>query len=226
MNADTATNTHCPLQCGFEGRLCTHEAAGVTIFVCPECLGVTFDGGVLCDTRKSLDLSRLLKPIIANVIRENSIDPLTQVKNRRFFLHRLATELANARHRHFLSVAAFRIYVGHDFHAVSSRSSDTIMQSVAAIILAMVRAGDNFARVDVDTDSFCLILPNADVERAEEIAERIAKAASARVYHDHVNQRYPIEFYHTAILAGSTEMPEEVLKRLLNALLLEDHHGA
>lgn len=216
--------SNCPLQCGYFGQLLARETAGVTVFVCPECLGIAFDGGILCDLRKPVDLSRLLKPVVETIVRETSIDPLTQVKNRRFFFNRLANELRNSRHRYFLSVAAFSINAAHVYRTTGSRAGDTVLQGIAAALLTDVRTGDNFARVEHDL--FGLILPHADESRAGEIAARVAEAASLREYHTHLDKAVTVEIRHAVVLAGNDEMPEQVWQSLTATFGRRDPNGA
>jgi diguanylate cyclase (GGDEF)-like protein len=216
--------SHCPLQCGYYGQLFTRETAGITVFICPECLGVAFDGGVICDARKPVDLSKILKPVLDNILREVSVDPLTQVKNRRFFFNRLATELGNARHRYYLSVAGFALNTTRLYQGAGSRAGDTVLQGVAAALLAMVRAGDNFARVEHDV--FGLILPHADAARGSEIASRVAEAASTREFHTHTDESVMVELRHAVIVADPDDLPEQVWRNVLSEFGLRDSHGA
>jgi diguanylate cyclase (GGDEF)-like protein len=218
------TVSRCPLQCGYYGDLFARETAGVTVFICPECLGVAFDGGVICDARKPVDLSKILRPVLENILREVSIDPLTQVKNRRFFFNRLATELGNARHRYYLSVAGFALNASRLYQGAGSRAGDTVLQAVAASLLAMVRAGDNFARVEHDV--FGLILPHADAARGAEIAGRVAEAASSREFHTHTDEPVMVELRHAVIVADPGDMPEQVWRNVLAEFGMRESHGA
>ena len=206
--------TNCPLHCGYEGEMQTHEAAGVTLFVCPDCLGVGFDGAVLCDPRKTVDLSRLLKPIVEQSIRETSTDPLTKVRNRRFFMSRLANELKLAEHRYHVSVAAFRVDLDKLYRAGGTRGGDTVLQAVAAALLSQVRAGDNFARIDADT--FGMILPKADEARAKEIAARIAELAAKRPYHTHTEKPVRIRISQAIVFARADEAADMLWRRLID----------
>jgi diguanylate cyclase (GGDEF)-like protein len=169
--------TTCPLDCGadIEPRAVdvrVHDAGRVTVFICPECLGVAIDAAVLCDPRRPLDLSRLLRPVVESIRRENSIDPLTQTKNRAFFFKRLAAEITAAHHRSFISVAAFVFDLNGVYDKHGSRCGDAMMQSLAASLASAIRVGDDLARVEPDT--FGLILRNADETTARSIAARIA----------------------------------------------------
>lgn len=202
----------CPLECGFEGRLEGSDASGLTVFVCPECLGVAFDGGVLTDPRKPIELSRVIRPIIATTVHENSIDPLTRVKNRRFFFNRLATELRNARHRHFVSVIAFAIDQPALYRTAGARGGDTVLQSLAAALLTALRAGDNFARVEGGV--FGLILPHADESRAQEVADRVLATAGVHQCHDHNGRPVKVKLKHAVVQAGESDNAGSLWKRV------------
>jgi GGDEF domain-containing protein len=164
----------CPLRCGSESELRIVDAGGVTLFICPECLGIAFDAAILCDPRRPIDLTRLLRPVIEKIRTENSVDHLTQTKNRPFFFRRLMAEIQSARHRTFISIAAFRIDLVDLYARLDSRRADMALQAIAAKLLSSVRTGDDLARVEPDT--FGLILRNADETAAKEIAYRIVKS--------------------------------------------------
>lgn len=169
----TATSrSSCPLDCGSDADLRAIEAGGITVFICPECLGVAFDAAVLCDPRRPVDLTRILRPVIESIRRENSIDPLTQTKNRAFFFKRLAAEIAAANHRSFISVAAFAFDLDALYAKHGARHGNMIVQSLAASLVSAIRTGDDLARVEPDT--FSLIIRNADETTAFEIASRVA----------------------------------------------------
>lgn len=203
----------CPLECGYEGRIDAGDASGLTIFVCPECLGVAFDGGILTDPRKLVEVSRVIRPIVVATVHENSIDPLTQVKNRRFFFNRLATELRNARHRHYVSVIAFAIDQPALYRSAGARGGDIALQSLAAALLTALRAGDNFARVEPGV--FGLILPHADEARAQEVADRVLATAGVHQCHDHNGKPVKVKLRYAMAQAGDNETPELLWKRVL-----------
>jgi len=152
----------CPLSCGSETEPRVVDAGGITIFICPECLGVSFDAAVLADPRRDIDLNLAIGRVVSDIRREHSVDPLTRIKNRAFFFRRLEAEIHAAAHRNFISVAAF---------AFSSREDDAIVKGLAASLLGAVRIGDDLARVEPSV--FGLILRNADTVTAEEITRRI-----------------------------------------------------
>jgi len=100
-------------------------------------------------------------------------DMLTGVHNRRYFEHRCAIEVAQARrHRHplacmFLDIDGFKaINDGHGHPA-----GDTVLRAVGQAIQGQLRAGDTIARWG--GEEFVALLPQAPGPQAREIAERI-----------------------------------------------------
>lgn len=205
--------TRCPLRCGSESELRIVDAGGVTLFICPECLGVAFDAAILCDPRRPIDISRLLRPVIEGIRREYSIDPLTQTKNRAFFFRRLATEIAGARHRTFISLAVFRVDLADLYSRLDARRGDIALQAIASTILAAVRTGDDLARVEPDT--FGLILRSTDETAAKEIAYRIVKSIAIVT----PGSGHPLPLRIACAVAGVDELePEEAWSTVLERI--------
>ena len=107
-------------------------------------------------------------------------DMLTGVHNRRYFEHRCAIEVAQARrHRHalacvFLDLDGFKaINDGHGHPA-----GDAVLRAVGQSIKAQLRAGDTIARYG--GEEFVVLLPQAAGPQAREIAERIRAHVAAR----------------------------------------------
>ncbi|MEK8022880.1 MAG: diguanylate cyclase [Candidatus Hydrogenedentota bacterium] len=164
----------CPLSCGAVTDARVVEAGELIVFICPECLGVAFDAAILADPRRNIDLTRIFRPIVENIRRENAIDPLTQTKSRAFFFHRLAAEIATASHRFFISIAAFAFDIEGIYIRFGAQRGDIVVKNLAASLLSAIRTGDDLARIDPGI--FGLILRNSDTESAAEISDRIAKS--------------------------------------------------
>lgn len=100
-------------------------------------------------------------------------DMLTGVHNRRYFEHRCAIEVAQARrHRHplaciFLDIDGFKLI--NDSHG--HPAGDAVLRTVGQAILGQLRAGDTIARYG--GEEFVALLPQAAGPQAREIAERI-----------------------------------------------------
>lgn len=211
----------CPLDCGYSGEIRIVETGGptggaqpgasrITAFVCPECLGVAFDGAILSDPRKSVDLTATLRPVVARIRSENSIDPLTQTKNRAFFFRRLVAEIAALRHRSFISIAAFSFDLPKLYRTSGTRAGDIAIQTLASSLLASVRVGDDLARVEPDT--FGLILRNADEDAAYGIADRISDTAFRA---PHSSPPHPFMPLHVAVVAADGKNPVDAWNEVL-----------
>lgn len=201
----------CPLSCGAEVEISAIDAGGLTIFICPECLGVAFDGGFLCDPRQPLDLSQVLFPAVDWIRTEASIDPLTRVKNANFFFRRLEREIAEANHCYYLSIIAFIVDLEDIYVRAGVREGDQVFQSFAAEMFTAVRAGDNFARVE--PDAFGLILRNSDQKKAEEIAERISIRIGAKSFRTSLRDQVQVRF-RTGVTEVGAESAEIAWKLL------------
>lgn len=185
-------------------------------YVCPDCLGVVFDGGILCDPRGVADVGRFISQAVESIRRENFNDPLTQVRNRKFFLNRLGAEIKTARHRSFISVLAFAVNIESLYKSVGSRSGDTIIQGIATSLLNAVRIGDDLARVDDGV--FGMILRNADEHAAYAAAERISQTIGDMFY-DHVGDKLKVEIRITVVDATglTAERAWEKITRIFEA---------
>jgi two-component system cell cycle response regulator len=106
-------------------------------------------------------------------------DMLTGVHNRRYFEHRSQIEVSQARrYQHdlaclFLDLDHFKTVNDSFGHA----AGDAVLQRVAHIIQAQLRAGDTVARFG--GEEFVVLLPQAPAQHARDIAERIRLSISA-----------------------------------------------
>ncbi|MFY8118229.1 MAG: DUF484 family protein [Roseateles sp.] len=107
-------------------------------------------------------------------------DALTGVHNRRYFEHRCLVEIAQARrHRHalaclFLDIDGFKAINDRHGHA----TGDMVLRTVGQSILGQLRAGDTIARWG--GEEFVALLPQAGLQQAREIAERIRGRIAAQ----------------------------------------------
>ena len=107
-------------------------------------------------------------------------DILTGVHNRRYFEHRSQIEVSQARrYQHdlaclFLDIDHFKTVNDSFGHA----AGDAVLQGIAHIIQAQLRAGDTVARFG--GEEFVVLLPQAPAQHAREIAERIRLSIAAR----------------------------------------------
>jgi len=100
-------------------------------------------------------------------------DALTGVQNRRYFEHRCQIEISQARrHKHplacmFLDIDKFKGINDTYGH----QTGDEVLMSVASFIQSQLRVGDTIARYG--GEEFVVLLPQADMYHASQIAERI-----------------------------------------------------
>lgn len=111
--------------------------------------------------------------------RQAMTDALTDVANRRAFFKQVDLELARSR-RHGLPMAL--IYLDLDYfkdindhygHPVG----DAVLQGFARFCQGMLRQEDLLARTG--GEEFCILLPNADLDAAHRLAERLRNALPA-----------------------------------------------
>ena len=108
------------------------------------------------------------------------LDALTGLHNRRYFHETLAREVARAqRYQRRLSLIVFDL---DDFKAINDRvghlAGDAVLAEAAERLLSVVRSADIACRVG--GDEFAVVLPESNVEEAELLAGRIARAINAR----------------------------------------------
>lgn len=106
-------------------------------------------------------------------------DPLTSIYNKRFFLDRIEEEFAHAeRGKQTLSIILFDVDHFKNFNDTHGHlAGDFILQRIAELVLGMIRTGDTFARYG--GEEFVLVLRQADLEAATNLAERIRQALDA-----------------------------------------------
>lgn len=123
---------------------------------------------VLRDVTRRVRAERLLKTLATT-------DELTRVPNRRHFLELAGRALAQARRTQrplaWLAVDVDALAGVNERHGRAT--GDLVLQSVAAIASASIRAGDLLARTG--DDAFTLCLPDTTVEGAGTVAERLRR---------------------------------------------------
>jgi diguanylate cyclase (GGDEF)-like protein len=108
------------------------------------------------------------------------LDALTSLHNRRYFHETLAREVARAhRYQRRLALIVFDL---DDFKAINDRvghlAGDAVLAEAAERLLTVVRSADIACRVG--GDEFAIVLPESNVEEAELLAGRIARAINVR----------------------------------------------
>jgi diguanylate cyclase (GGDEF)-like protein len=108
------------------------------------------------------------------------LDALTGLHNRRYFHETLAREVARAQRYHRrLALIVFDL---DDFKMINDRvghlAGDAVLAEASERLLSVVRSADIACRVG--GDEFAIVLPESNVEEAELLAGRIARAINAR----------------------------------------------
>jgi diguanylate cyclase (GGDEF)-like protein len=108
------------------------------------------------------------------------LDALTSLHNRRYFHETLAREVARAqRYGRRLALIVFDL---DDFKSINDRvghlAGDAVLAEAAERLLSVVRSADIACRVG--GDEFAVVLPESNVEEAELLAGRIARAINVR----------------------------------------------
>ncbi|SEQ08802.1 diguanylate cyclase (GGDEF) domain-containing protein [Faunimonas pinastri] len=111
--------------------------------------------------------------------RQAMMDPLTEIGNRRFFdmqfdrVFRDSAKGGTDLSLVILDVDHFKAI--NDLHG--HLTGDSALVQLAELLKRDVRAGDQVARVG--GDEFCMLLPGADLDDAEEIARRVERSVAA-----------------------------------------------
>ena len=111
-----------------------------------------------------------------NILEQLAItDPVTQVGNHRYFQDQLKREIERAK-RESQAMSLVMIDVDN-FKSLNDRfghpAGDQVLGEIAQFLLSNLRLPDTVCRYG--GDEFTIILPNTDVNKAAEVAERIRK---------------------------------------------------
>lgn len=143
-----------------------------------------------------------------------TLDPLTRVLNRRAFLRQADEEVIRAR-RHARELALVIIDVANlaalnDRHG--SDSGDQVLAGAARLLEAMRRDGDLLGRTGAG--EFALLLPEASLRRARDLASSIAAAVSRSRFRSETGEELEIAVHSgVAVLDADTERAESLLRR-------------
>ena len=142
-----------------------------------------------------------------------SLDPLTEVYNRRYFIRRADIEFGNInRHQRFLAVIMldadhFKSINDEYGHAVG----DKALLMICKVCLECLRAQDFIGRLGGEEFGICC--PDTDIEGATAVAERIRTEVEAQtIYHDNTACQVSISVGVTTAQAGDQHFAQ-VLQR-------------
>ncbi|MDP9150377.1 MAG: GGDEF domain-containing protein [Myxococcota bacterium] len=144
---------------------------------------------------------------IAHQLYESSVrDPLTRAHNRRYFVERLASEIAHAR-RHETQLALILFDLDH-FKRVNDTyghlAGDDVLREVAALVTRMIRAEDVFARYG--GEEFVVVVRSIGQANVARFAERLRGAI------ERLEVAYEATVLRVTISAGHAslhELPED-----------------
>jgi diguanylate cyclase (GGDEF)-like protein len=138
------------------------------------------------DLRRLEEFAERVGPVIENARRFREarqladLDSLTGLHNRRFFHETLAREVDRAqRYQRSLSVVIVDV---DGFKEINDRighlAGDAVLAEIAGRLREVVRSADIPCRVG--GDEFAVILPEIDLEQAQQLVSRIQRAVSSR----------------------------------------------
>jgi diguanylate cyclase (GGDEF)-like protein len=129
---------------------------------------------------EKVTLLRKIEEQRAELVRLATLDELTGLHNRRFFLRRLGEEAERAA-RYGSPLSLLLLDIDH-FKRVNDTHGHVAGDEVLAALAAVIRA--TFRRTDVAAryggEEFCVLLPQTDRTGAEPVAERLRQAFAAK----------------------------------------------
>jgi diguanylate cyclase (GGDEF)-like protein len=150
--------------------------------------------------------------LLAQLERLSHEDPLTGLANRRRWDAELVSVCAAARRRNSV-VAVVLLDIDH-FKRINDRhghpGGDEALRVVAGLLSDRVRSGDLVARLG--GDEFAVLLPDADLDRAIELAERLRAEAAALVPAGFGSDEVSLSL-GVASAAGPAAYPLELMSR-------------
>ncbi len=116
------------------------------------------------------------------IYRLTTIDGLTQVYNKRYFLETLEREMGRAqRYRRDLSLIMFDIdHFKHVNDTFGHLAGDYVLKQLAVVIKARIRREDILARYG--GEEFAIVLPEIDNENAMQLSEKIRRITEKAIF--------------------------------------------
>jgi diguanylate cyclase (GGDEF)-like protein len=153
------------------------------------------------------------------LFRLSTIDPLTDAYNKHFFVEILAKEVDRSlRYQHSLSLLVLdvdgfaKVNAAHGDHA-----GDAVLRGIGRLIMEAVRKQDIFARYE--DDAFSVLLPETDLERTLQVAERLRRSVESHSFRLDANTNLSVTCsLGVAALAEATSSVATMLKRADDAL--------
>lgn len=155
----------------------SNKIAGVTFDICLSCMSVLLSHQAVrsISSGRSVDAELFIANVVGKlrgIETSTYTDPLTGMRNRRFFDRQIYAEVSRAIHSHFISL----IMLDMDGFSTANdtkghATGDLVLKDFAGLLLKNVRKCDCGARIG--GDEFALILPESDAIGAVAIANRI-----------------------------------------------------
>ncbi len=159
------------------------------------------------------------------IYRLTTIDGLTQIFNKRYFIETLEREIGRAeRYRRHLSLIMFDIDHFKDANDTYGHlAGDHILRQLAASIKTRIRREDILARYG--GEEFSIILPEIDSANATVFAEKIRSLVERTVF-EFEDIRIPLTIsLGVACLAPNLQTPEDLIKIADEKLYLAKEQG-
>jgi two-component system cell cycle response regulator len=158
------------------------------------------------------------------IYRLMTVDGLTQLYNRRYFLESLEREFARSK-RYKNPFALVMVDVDH-FKKINDRfghqAGDTVLRRIGAVLKTKVRSNDLAARIG--GEEFALILPETKQQGAIALADKLRRAVEAeRITHDGESIRVTVSL-GVAEFSRSYERSDALMK-LADQRLYEAKHA-
>lgn len=159
------------------------------------------------------------------IYRLTTIDGLTQIFNKRYFVETLEREIGRAqRYRRHLSLIMFDIDHFKDINDTHGHlAGDHILRQLAATVKTRIRREDILARYG--GEEFAIVLPEIDSGNATTFAEKV-RALIERTVFEFEDVRIPLTVsVGVACLTPELEAPEDLVKLADEKLYLAKEQG-
>ena len=146
-------------------------------------------------------------------------DPLTKIKNRRFYETTISKEMNRAK-RHSVPLSVIMFDIDH-FKNINDKYGhdvgDEILMSYCKLIALLIREEDQFCRVG--GEEFIIVLPHLRLENAIKLAEKLRKTV------EQSKEIIPITISFGVVQYIQGETKEQLYKRLDKALYMAKKEG-
>lgn len=180
-------------------------AHGATDFVIKPIDSIELLARVRNQAKASATARNLLKAA-STLEEESTLDPLTQITSKRFFMQRAEQDIAYAMRRHH-DISILRIDIDH-FKKIYVQHGDEIADQiliwVAHAILPLARVEDTLARVG--GEEFAILAPSTSPAQAISIGERVRSTIGSRPFiQNHLSIEMTVSIGIAALSEGKAD---------------------